>query len=297
MISMKRVLPFTIILNIFLVNTIPAQTGGEDTFKSACASCHTIGKGKLVGPDLSRVYERRTQDWLLKFIRSSQSLIKSGDEQAVAVYNEYNKIQMPDNNLSDDQILNILEYIKRSDAGESAAQSADTGDKITQADTTASPKDTTIVPIDYKSVELGRSLFNGFSPFLNGATPCINCHNIKDQSFLGGGKIALDLTKTYTKLGPQGISAILVNPPFPAMQAAIPDSLTNEEITSLISLLRSVDDRNQDFRRQTSGGVSFFTLAFVCALFFIVHIYLFYDDRRIPDNPPEHTYYNNSKTD
>jgi mono/diheme cytochrome c family protein len=291
---MRRVLPFTIILNIFLVNILPAQTGGEEIFKSVCASCHTIGKGKLVGPDLSKVYERRDQDWLVKFIRSSQTVIKSGDQQAVAVFNEFNKIQMPDNNYSDDQIISIIDFIKKSDGGGSAGQAADTSGKAANEQAGGAAKDTTAAPIDYKSAELGRSLFNGFAPFLNGATPCLNCHNIKDQSFMGGGKLAIDLTKAYTKLGPQGIRGILISPPFPAMKAAIPDSLTNEEITSIISLLRVVDDRNPDFKRQTSGGVFFLTLAFVCAIFLMVHIYLFYDNRKIPDNPPEHTYYKNS---
>lgn len=295
--SMRRLLPFAIILNIFLVNSLPAQTGGEEIFKSVCASCHTIGKGKLVGPDLSRVYEKKNQDWLIKFIRSSQTVIKSGDEQAVAVFNEFNKIQMPDNNYSDDQIISIIDFIKQSDGGSSGAQVTDSSGITSNADTTKAVKDTAAVQINYKSAELGRALFNGFEPFLHGATPCHNCHNIKDQSFLGGGKLAIDLTKAYTKLGPQGIRGILVNPPFPAMKAAIPDSVTNEEINALISLLQVVDERNPEFIRQTSGGVSFFTLAFVCAMLLLVHIYLFYDSRKIPDNPPEHTYYKKSKSD
>ncbi|MFZ6012802.1 MAG: ethylbenzene dehydrogenase-related protein [Bacteroidota bacterium] len=85
---------------------------GEKTFKTICAACHTIGKGKIVGPDLSGVTQRRTEKWLLSFIKSSQTMVKNNDAAAVKVFNENSKIPMPDQNLTDVQIKDVLAYIK-----------------------------------------------------------------------------------------------------------------------------------------------------------------------------------------
>lgn len=86
---------------------------GKKLYNSNCAACHTIGRGKLTGPDLKGVTERLDVDWLITFIISSKSLIDAGDEYAVKIFNEYNKIPMPDHrHLSRENILNILSYIE-----------------------------------------------------------------------------------------------------------------------------------------------------------------------------------------
>jgi mono/diheme cytochrome c family protein len=85
---------------------------GKALFKNICGACHTVGKGKLIGPDLKGATSRHSQDWLLKWVRSSQSVIKSGDAVAVQLYEENNKVLMPDQPfLSDLQIKTIFSYI------------------------------------------------------------------------------------------------------------------------------------------------------------------------------------------
>lgn len=111
----KHFLPgFTLVLlfSIFLNSNLFAQDGAA-TFQSTCAACHTIGKGKLVGPDLAGVTERRSEDWLIKFVKSSQSLIKSGDKTADSLFQAYNQVMMPDHpSLDDAKIKEVLAYIK-----------------------------------------------------------------------------------------------------------------------------------------------------------------------------------------
>ena len=46
------------------------------------------------------------------FVRNSQKVIQSGDEYAVALYDEYGKTQMTSFDFSDEEILSILSYIK-----------------------------------------------------------------------------------------------------------------------------------------------------------------------------------------
>lgn len=86
---------------------------GENLFKTTCAACHTIGKGLLVGPDLKNTNEKYPEEWLLKWIKSSQTMVKEGDETAVALFEKYNKVPMPDNpSFTDEDIKEILAYIK-----------------------------------------------------------------------------------------------------------------------------------------------------------------------------------------
>ena len=85
------------ILGIFLFSIANANEG-EQLYKATCAACHTIGKGRLVGPDLQNIKEKRSQEWLLSFIKSSASMVNSGDADAKAIFEEYNKLLMPDNN-------------------------------------------------------------------------------------------------------------------------------------------------------------------------------------------------------
>lgn len=85
---------------------------GQQLFRANCAACHSIGKGKLTGPDLIAVDNRHEQKWLLKWIQSSQSMVKAGDEKAVKLFNDNNKIVMPDQPLKEDEINAVLAYIK-----------------------------------------------------------------------------------------------------------------------------------------------------------------------------------------
>ena len=121
-------LPLAIGVLLFaLIIPVLAQDKAEATFKQTCAACHSIGKGKLVGPDLLNVQERRTEEWLLKFIKSSQSMIKSGDKYADSLFQVYNQVVMPDQPaLSDGEIKDILIYIKSKSSDALSSSSAAT---------------------------------------------------------------------------------------------------------------------------------------------------------------------------
>ncbi len=101
----------TTILVLMLAANAYSQTG-EQLFKSNCSSCHSVGKGKLVGPDLKDVDTRHNQTWLLKWVKSSQTMVKAGDKDAVQLFNDNNSIPMPDQSLSEDEIKLVFSYVK-----------------------------------------------------------------------------------------------------------------------------------------------------------------------------------------
>ena len=91
---------------------VSAQSDGAAIFKANCTACHMIGGGRLVGPDLQGITEKRTKDWLKKWINSSSELIASGDADAIAIFEEYNKVAMTNFYFSDEDSEALYAYLE-----------------------------------------------------------------------------------------------------------------------------------------------------------------------------------------
>jgi cytochrome c2 len=90
----------------------PPEQQGKNIFTTRCASCHAVNK-QLTGPALAGVEQRHTIDWIINFVHSSQTMVKAGDQQAVALFEKFNKIPMPDHSdLAADDIKSVVAYIK-----------------------------------------------------------------------------------------------------------------------------------------------------------------------------------------
>ncbi len=101
-----------LMLSVFSLKAAPPVEEGKQIFTSRCAACHNINK-VLTGPALAGVHDRRSEDWIISFVKSSQTMVKSGDKDALAVFEKFNRIPMPDHSdLSDESIKNVIEYIK-----------------------------------------------------------------------------------------------------------------------------------------------------------------------------------------
>lgn len=111
----------TLILSaLFFATILQAQDEalldqGKSLFTANCASCHAKDmKSNLTGPALGGVQGRweGREELLYEWIRNSQKVIASGDEYAVNLYNEWNKVMMNNfPNLDDAQIDAILAYV------------------------------------------------------------------------------------------------------------------------------------------------------------------------------------------
>jgi len=254
--SIKKIISlFTLVVCTSQLPVI-AQNG-EATFKQTCSACHSIGKGRLVGPDLKDVHTKRKEDWIIKFVKGSQALIKSGDADAKAIFDEYNMV-MPDQNLSDADIKAVIAYIGEQSGG--AAASTEPAAEAT----------TTEAPVEAASPELianGKALFEGSKAFTNGGASCISCHNANYKDMIAGGVLAKDVTNAYSRLGGDaGLSGILSSPPFPAMTAAFKNNpLTEDEVKAITAFLKDADTQKapEGSNPLLMGGIVGFVLIFI----------------------------------
>jgi nitrite reductase (NO-forming) len=82
---------------------------GQKLFQSkGCVACHSIGKGKITGPDLLGVTQRRDKEWITKWLKSPETMIMT-DPVAKQLLQEY-MVPMPNQGLSDEEIEEIIEY-------------------------------------------------------------------------------------------------------------------------------------------------------------------------------------------
>lgn len=83
---------------------------GKSLFNTNCAACHKLKK-RAVGPALAGVSAKYDREWLYSWIKNSTAMVKSGDAQAVAIYEEYNGSVMTSfPQLSNEDMDNILAY-------------------------------------------------------------------------------------------------------------------------------------------------------------------------------------------
>ena len=77
-------------------------------------SCHTIGGGKLVGPDLKGVTERRKEDWLRKWLKNPDAMLQT-DPIAKEMLKQY-LVPMPNQGLTDADIDALIAHFKHVDS-------------------------------------------------------------------------------------------------------------------------------------------------------------------------------------
>jgi protein SCO1/2 len=87
---------------------------GEQLFRTRCANCHTVTgyeqEGAL-GPDLLGVTRQRDRDWLLNWLRAPDQMLAKKDPVAMALYEKYNKLAMPNMRLNQQDATALISYI------------------------------------------------------------------------------------------------------------------------------------------------------------------------------------------
>jgi mono/diheme cytochrome c family protein len=200
---------------------VPVASAAADpatTFNRKCSSCHTFGKGVLVGPDLKGATDRHKRDWLVSWITSSETVIKSGDGEATALFAKF-KQRMPDQSLSPAEIAALLDYLA------AGGPEADARKRERRADTATAAE-----------IDMGRALFVGERSLVNGGD-CFSCHRVGD-AVGSGGTLGPVLSSAYARYQDKALAALLAKGCFPrAVSTADAVILTDEESFALRAFL------------------------------------------------------------
>ena len=241
-----------------MITTLPANAQDrESLFIENCSACHSIGEGDIAGPDLAGLFQRREEDWILKFIQSAETMIEDDDPIAVELYKKYDEMVMPETELSVSEIKAIISYLKDFEQAKATTgteipdnKSENTGtdtfhDKLSEIERKIDHlTELHSSEITQGNISEGKEFFQGIRSFKNGGTPCLSCHNVKYNKIVQGGLIAKDLTHAFsTTGGVNGLKRIIGSPPFPAMKSAYKNNaLTEDEISKLLAFLESADE-------------------------------------------------------
>lgn len=196
---------------------------GKTIFETKCAGCHTIGGGKLVGPDLKGVTQLRDQQWLTKFISDPEAMFAANDPVATQLLSEFNNLKMPNLGLTSAEVASVIAYLESAESSGAAAPTAPGAG----------------APVASSSAA-GQMIFTGQQPLANGGTACQACHSVNGVGGLAGGTMGPDLTQVFTRYGEKGLDAALTNIAFPSMVGVFANRpLTPQERADLIAMFKA----------------------------------------------------------
>lgn len=86
---------------------------GKAIYQAKCIACHKLSSEMLVGPGWSGVTTRRTPEWIMNWITNTRVMLDKDlaaqSELAICL------IRMPNQDLTDDQARNVLEFMRQND--------------------------------------------------------------------------------------------------------------------------------------------------------------------------------------
>lgn len=177
-----------------------SATEGKAVFAQYCTGCHTIGGGKLVGPDLKDVTQRQSIDWIQTFITNPQKVVDSGDATAKQLVSQYG-MTMPTLGLTSAQVASLVAYLQN--PGQVTGAAAPAQQPAAGAGNPAN----------------GERIFSGLTSLGGGGWACISCHTVNGVGEFMGGNLGPNLTHVVQRYGGKvGMASTLATLPFPTMQ-------------------------------------------------------------------------------
>lgn len=88
-----------------------ADEPGRILFTKTCASCHTIGLGDRVGPDLAGLLQRRERTWIEKYLAAPERVRGAQDPTAAELSKRFGAVRMPNLGLSEADISDLMSFL------------------------------------------------------------------------------------------------------------------------------------------------------------------------------------------
>jgi cytochrome c551/c552 len=120
--SARFIAPLALFLALILSGGMVQAQDAAKLFKANCGSCHKPSDQKLVGPGLKGVRSRWPEEAkLIAWVKNSAAFLATGDAYANKIYEEYGKSPMPAQNLSDAEIVAIIDWADKGGDAPAAA--------------------------------------------------------------------------------------------------------------------------------------------------------------------------------
>ncbi len=97
------------------------ESPGGKLFRSRCQNCHSQGTENGIGPGLAGVVNNRDRAWLKRWLKEPDRMIAEKEPTALALYNRYQQLPMPNLRLSDGEVADLIGYLELGGAQASAA--------------------------------------------------------------------------------------------------------------------------------------------------------------------------------
>jgi len=98
---------------------------GKYVFAGHCAACHTVGHGDKIGPDLLGITSARNREWLKRFIQEPDKVLAEKDPTALALFERYKQVRMPNLRLADGDVAAIIKFLENETAAHRTKASAE----------------------------------------------------------------------------------------------------------------------------------------------------------------------------
>ncbi len=101
--------------NIKLTHPLDEQmvTSGKRIYETKCFACHKLTTELLVGPGWSGVTSRRTPEWIMNWVTNTKVMLDK--DQAAQADMAVCLIRMPNQDLTDQQARDVLEFMRKND--------------------------------------------------------------------------------------------------------------------------------------------------------------------------------------
>ena len=239
---------------LFLLGFHPRTVSAQqptDFFQQNCTSCHTIGGGRVTGPDLKDATKQKDRAWLEHFIQNPKAVIDGGDPFALQLQQDARGVVMPTVPGMTPQMAKALLDLVEAESKLSKSRFA--GVSISDR------------PFTSYDLAVGTEFFLGTRKLSQGGPACISCHTLGTLNGLGGGRLGPDLTRVYERLGSRKATGTWLSAPATATMQAVfrQHPLPSEEILPLLSVFEDASRRSQP--ADTESQANFLIVGFAGA--------------------------------
>jgi mono/diheme cytochrome c family protein len=250
-VSPRRCLLIAVLIALALPRNAAAQLA-DKFFQENCVTCHTIGGGQLIGPDLKEAVQQKDRVWLEHFIQDPEAVLNSGDPYALQLKKDANGIVMPKMpGVTPEMAKALLDLIE---VESKLPKSSLAGVAVSEQ------------PFTPDDVLTGTEIFLGKRRLSQAGPACISCHTLGSIGGFGGGRLGPDLTLVYQRLsGRKSLGAWLSAPATPTMQSVFRNhSLQPAEILPLLAVFE--DSSRQSQPANSNSQIKFVLVGFAGAV-------------------------------